>query len=111
MVPFNVLEQVNSKTLALIRANGRQHGRPGTFEIPRNLMRIESPQSYVGVISVDDQRLAGSGHAERGGQAMRLARQCSQRLRGFSEIRRFMEDASLERERLIGADAIGVGTH
>ncbi len=86
MIPFHVLEQVNSETLALIRANGRQHGRPSTFEIPRNLMRMQSPKSYVGIISVDEQGLPGAGDAEGRRQPMRLARQGRQRLGRLGEI-------------------------
>jgi hypothetical protein len=31
MISFDVLEQVNSETLALIYADGRQHARPGAL--------------------------------------------------------------------------------
>jgi hypothetical protein len=86
MIPFNVLEQVNSETFALISADGGQHGPPSALEIPRNLVRIESSQSYVGVISVDDQHLPGSGDAECRSQAMRLAGQGGQRLRRLGHI-------------------------
>ena len=74
MIPFNMLEQVNSETLALINADGRQHARSGALEITRNLTGIECPHSQVGMISVDDQRLPSAGDAEGRGQAMRLAR-------------------------------------
>ena len=111
MIPFNMLEKVNSKTFALIRANGRQHRRPGTLEITRNLIGIECSHSQVGMISVDDQRLPSAGDAERRGQAMCLARQRGQRLRPVGQIPRLMEDPALKRERLIGADAVSVGTH
>ena len=73
MIAFNALEQVNSKTLALICADRGQDARPGALEIARNLPGIERPHSYIGVISVDDQRFPGARHAERGGQPMRLA--------------------------------------
>jgi hypothetical protein len=110
MIAFNVLEQVNSETFALIRADGGQHRPPRTLEIPRNLVRIEGPQSYVGMISVDDQGLPGPGDREGRGQAMRLAGQGGQGLRRLDEIGGLMKDAPVERKRLIGADAIGVRT-
>ena len=37
MIAFDVLEQVNSKTLALIHADRGQHAGPGAIEIARNL--------------------------------------------------------------------------
>ena len=54
MIAFDVLKEVNSETLALINADGRQHARPGALEITRNLIRIECPHSQVRMISVDD---------------------------------------------------------
>ena len=45
MIPFNALEQMNSKTLALICADRGQHARPGALEIARNLAGIEGPHS------------------------------------------------------------------
>ena len=45
MIAFDALEQMNSKTLALIRADRRQHRGPGAFEIARNLARIEGSHS------------------------------------------------------------------
>ena len=45
MITFNALEQMNSKTFALIHADRAQHRRPGAFEIARNLSRIEGPHS------------------------------------------------------------------
>ena len=54
MIAFDVLKEVNSETLALINADGRQHARPGPLEITRNLIRIECPHSQVRMISVDD---------------------------------------------------------
>ena len=62
------------------------------------------------MISVDDERLAGAGDAEGRGQAMRPAGERGQRFRRFGEIMRLVEDPAFERERLIGADAIGVRT-
>ena len=41
---------------------------------------------------------------------MRSAGQRRQRLRSFDEIAGFVEDLAIERERLIGADAIGIWT-
>src|SRR3984957_13390786 len=108
MIPFNALEQMNSKALALICADRGQHARPDALEIARNLTRIERPHSYIGMISVDDQRFPGAGDAERGGQAMRLAREQAQRLRGGVEIAGLVENLTFERERLISADAVGV---
>jgi|ERR1700722_4353883 hypothetical protein len=108
MIAFDVLKEVNSETLALINADGRQHTRPGAFEITRNLIRIEGSHSQVGMISVDDQRFPSASDAEGRGQAMRLPGQRSQRLRAFRQIARLMKDPAFERKRLIGADAVSV---
>ena len=64
MIPFDMLEKMNSKTLALIHTDRRQHARPGTFEITRNLAGIEGSHSQIGMISVDDQRFPSAGDAE-----------------------------------------------
>ena len=64
MIAFDVLKEVNSETLALINADGRQHAPPGPLEITRNLIRIECPHSQVRMISVDDQRFPSAGDAE-----------------------------------------------
>ena len=111
MIAFDVFKEVNSETLALINADGRQHTRPGAFEITRNLIRIEGSHSQVGMISVDDQRFPSASDAEGRGQTMRLAGQRGQRLRTFGQIPRLVEDPAFERERLIGADAVSVRTH
>src|SRR5580693_5534446 len=108
MVPFNALEQMNSETLALVHANGRQHAESSAFEIARNLFRSEGSHPQVRMISVDDQRLSASGDAESRGQAMRLARERGQRFRPFGEIAGLVEYPAFERERLIGADAVGI---
>ena len=110
MIAFDVLEQVNSEALALIHADGRQHARSGAIEITRNLIRIEGSHSQVGMISVDDQRLSSAGDAEGRGQAMRLAGQRGQRLRPFGQVAGLVKNPAFERERLIGADAMGVRT-
>ena len=75
MIPFNVLEQMNSKTLALIHANRGQHAWARAFEIARNLVGGEGSHSQVRMISVDDERAPGAGDAECRGQAMRPAGQ------------------------------------
>ncbi len=64
MIPFNMLEQMNSKTLALIHANGGQHAWAHAFEIARNLVGSESSHSQVRMISVDDERIARARDAE-----------------------------------------------
>ena len=64
MITFNVLEQVNSETLALVHADGRQHARSGAFEITQNLIRIEGSHAQVGMISVDDKRFSSAGDTE-----------------------------------------------
>ena len=64
MIPFNVLEQMNSKTLALIHANGGQHVWARALKIARNLVGSEGSHSQVRMISVDDERVAGAGDAE-----------------------------------------------
>src|SRR6202042_3954614 len=110
MIPINALEQMNSKTLALIGADRGQHARPGASEIARNLTGIECPHSYIGVISVDDQRSPSASDAECGRQPMRPARERGQRLRRFGEIAGLMENPTFEREGLIGADAVSVRT-
>ena len=65
MIPFNVLEQMDSETLALVHANGGQHAWARAFEIARNLVGSEGSHSQVGMISVDDERVASAGDAER----------------------------------------------
>ena len=97
MIPFDMLEKMNSKTLALIHADRRQHARSGAFEITRNLIRIEGSHSQVGMISVDDQRFPCVGDAEGRSQAVRLAGQRSQRLRAFSQIARLVKDLAFKR--------------
>ena len=95
MIAFDVLKEMNSETLALINADGRQHARPGALEITRNLSWIECPHSQVRMISVDDQRFPSAGDAEGRSQPMRLAGQRSQRLRAFCQIPGLMEDRCL----------------
>ena len=64
MIPFNVLEQVDSQTLALIHANGGQHAGARAFEIARNLVGSEGSHSQVRMISVDDENVARARDAE-----------------------------------------------
>ena len=111
MIAFDALKEMNSETLAVINADGRQHARPGAFEITRNLARIECPHSQIRMISVDDQRSPSASDAEGRGQAVRLPGQRSQCLRAFDQIARLVKDPAFERKRLIGADAVSVRTH
>ena len=96
MISLDVLEQVNSETLALIHADRRQHAGSGALEITRNLIRIEGSHSEVGMISVDDQRFPSASDAEGRGQAMGLAGQRGQCLRPFDQIARLVEDPCLQ---------------
>src|SRR5271156_7177503 len=108
MLSFDAIHEMSAETLDLIAADRRQRRRPGPIEIARNRDRIERPHSQVRVIAVDDQRLPAAGDAEGGGQAMRLARERGERSPSLIEIAGLVEDPALERERLIGAQAIGV---
>ena len=110
MVSFNALEQMNSKTLALIDADGGQYARTRAFEIARNLVESERSHLQVRMIPVDDQSSPAAGDAERGGQAMRPAGERRERLRRFGEIAGLVEDPAVERERLVGTNAISVRT-
>ena len=96
------------KAFNLINSDARQHGGPGAIEIARNRHRIEISHLKVCVFAVDDQRLSEAGDAEGGRQPMRPARERGERLGGLGDIARLVDDASLERERLIRAQAIGV---
>ena len=64
MIPFNVLEQMNSETLALVHPDGGQHAGARAHEITRNLISIEGSHSQVRMISVDDENLAGARNGE-----------------------------------------------
>ena len=81
---------------------------PGALEIARNFAGIEGPHSEIRVFSVDDQRLAPAGDANAK-SSDRLAGKGGQRSRRFGEIAALVEDPAFEHERLIGADAVGVG--
>ena len=103
-----LLEEMRAERFELIAADARQNARPGAIEIARNGRLIERAHRQLGGLRVHDERDAAERDAEGGGQTMRLARERGKRSPGLVEIARLVEDPALERERLIGAQAIGV---
>jgi hypothetical protein len=108
MIAFDAIEEMGAKTFNLINPDAREHRGPGAIEIARNSSGIERPHSKLGMILVDDQRLPGASDAERGAQAMCLALERGEALGSLAEIARLVEDPAFERERLIGAETIGL---
>ena len=111
MIPFNVLEQVNSKTLALIHPNRRS-----APTVPRARDSAKS-QPDRGPASADPRDPCGRpALARRGRRKTRRSGDASCRTApldvraAFRKIARLVQDLAFERERLIGADAIGVRT-
>src|SRR5271167_236651 len=107
MLSLDAIHEMGAEALDLIAADRRQRRRSDPIEVTRNRNRIERPHLQVRVIAVDEERLPGTGDAERRGQAMRLARERSQRSLSLVQIARLVEYPALERERLVGAQAIG----